>query len=292
MNLPEEIRRAWADRCGLSWDESDDRVREPEKYGWPKDFELFYAGWKSAYVTAQERVPDAPALPWTGDVQGRRPASCASSALSETGGTMDQKTLDQAWDRLSREQTALAEPCQRLGCRFDVAQALLNRAKERGELSDAERSSAVSAGECKTPRTDAAEERVLMRTMTPQYGDLLEHARQLERELAQKTRDHLDALNQRNDEARLRQAAERSSVLSSEGVAIVTVREDVVRFLLGEGPLDGKWYGDRDPGQPAYWWRNPLRLSMHPYADSATAAPAPKKNPSHGTRGGPEGEGP
>ena len=29
--LPDEVRRAWADRCGLPWDENDDRVREPEK---------------------------------------------------------------------------------------------------------------------------------------------------------------------------------------------------------------------------------------------------------------------
>lgn len=55
-----------------------------------------------------------------------------------------------------------------------------------------------------------------------------------------------------------------SSMKCSE--ALVTVREDIVRFLLGEGALDGKWYGDRDPGQPAYWWRGPLRLSMHPYS--------------------------
>lgn len=97
MNLPEEVRRAWADRCGLSWDENDDRVREPEKYGWPQDFEIFYAGWKSAYAVAQDRVPDSPALPWTGDVQGRRPDSCATSVPSVTAPaapvTSDERAL-------------------------------------------------------------------------------------------------------------------------------------------------------------------------------------------------------
>jgi hypothetical protein len=43
--------------------------------------------------------------------------------------------------------TRIAEPCQKHGCRFDVAQALLDRAKERGELSEEERASVVrSAG--------------------------------------------------------------------------------------------------------------------------------------------------
>jgi hypothetical protein len=82
--LPNDVRRAWADRCGLAWDESDDRVREPEKYGWPHDFEIFYAGWKASYTTAQELVPESSGLPWTGDVQGRRPASCAPSESAPT----------------------------------------------------------------------------------------------------------------------------------------------------------------------------------------------------------------
>ena len=54
--------------------------------------------------------------------------------------------------------------------------------------------------------------------------------------------------------------------------ALVTVREDVVRFLLGEGPLDGLWFGDLSPDlRGAFWWRNPLRLSMHPASPSASA---------------------
>lgn len=30
-------------------------------------------------------------------------------------------------------------------------------------------------------------------------------------------------------------------------------------FLLGEGPLDGVWFGERPGGKPAFWWRTVLR---------------------------------
>jgi hypothetical protein len=115
--LPNDVRRAWADRCGLAWDESDDRVREPEKYGWPHDFEIFYAGWKASYTTAQELVPESSGLPWTGDVQGRRPASCAPSEMSPP---TERITFDDWWNKQDLDlpffyacreawQTALAE---------------------------------------------------------------------------------------------------------------------------------------------------------------------------------------
>lgn len=40
--------------------------------------------------------------------------------------------------------------------------------------------------------------------------------------------------------------------------------KEVVRFLLGEGKLDGMWFGDKPPttkaGRPRpYWWRSELR---------------------------------
>lgn len=40
--------------------------------------------------------------------------------------------------------------------------------------------------------------------------------------------------------------------------------KEVVRFLLGEVPLDGRWFGDDPPktktGRPKpYWWRSELR---------------------------------
>lgn len=39
---------------------------------------------------------------------------------------------------------------------------------------------------------------------------------------------------------------------------------EVHKFLLGEGPLDGLWYGDVKPDAPTkrYWWRTPLRAAI------------------------------
>lgn len=42
--------------------------------------------------------------------------------------------------------------------------------------------------------------------------------------------------------------------------------KEVVRFLLGEAELDGRWFGDDPPttakGQPKpYWWRSHLRIA-------------------------------
>ena len=55
--------------------------------------------------------------------------------------------------------------------------------------------------------------------------------------------------------------------LATGDAPLVTVREDVVRFLLGEGPLENVWWGEPNHARDAlYWWRNPLRLSIHPYS--------------------------
>lgn len=37
----------------------------------------------------------------------------------------------------------------------------------------------------------------------------------------------------------------------------------VIRFLLGEDSLDGRWYGD-EPGdqRPSFWWRTHLRKTI------------------------------
>ena len=63
-------------------------------------------------------------------------------------------------------------------------------------------------------------------------------------------------------------------VSTSSTVPLVTIREDVARFLLGEGALDGLWFGDQSPDlRGTYWWRNPLRLTMHPYTPPSAIAP-------------------
>jgi hypothetical protein len=40
----------------------------------------------------------------------------------------------------------------------------------------------------------------------------------------------------------------------------VPARSEVVEFLLGNGPLDGVWFGDPHPSMPGkFWWRWYLR---------------------------------
>jgi hypothetical protein len=55
--------------------------------------------------------------------------------------------------------------------------------------------------------------------------------------------------------------------------ALVTVREDVIRFLLGEAAFDGHWYGEKPLDKPMFWWRTPLRLSMHPFTPQSETEP-------------------
>ena len=40
-------------------------------------------------------------------------------------------------------------------------------------------------------------------------------------------------------------------------------KDPVFAFLLGEGPLDGQWFGDRHPSEKgAYWWRKHLHAAL------------------------------
>lgn len=41
------------------------------------------------------------------------------------------------------------------------------------------------------------------------------------------------------------------------------MKTDILKFLLGEGPLDGVWFGDPHPKYPGmFWWRALLRREM------------------------------
>jgi hypothetical protein len=43
----------------------------------------------------------------------------------------------------------------------------------------------------------------------------------------------------------------------------ITLPRAMVEFLLGEGPLDGVWYGDEHPTNPRpYWWRKHIRAAL------------------------------
>lgn len=62
---------------------------------------------------------------------------------------------------------------------------------------------------------------------------------------------------------------------------LVARLREVIAFLLGEAPLDGRWYGDEPPrgeghiagyGAP-YWWRKPLREAASALRSSGEAKP-------------------
>ncbi len=61
--------------------------------------------------------------------------------------------------------------------------------------------------------------------------------------------------------AELRDAAERIRALSAQLKAV----EEVHSFLLGEGPLEGLYFGDGPPkGERGnFWWRKHLRASLN-----------------------------
>jgi hypothetical protein len=40
----------------------------------------------------------------------------------------------------------------------------------------------------------------------------------------------------------------------------ITITREVYDFLMGEGPLEGVWFGDLHEGLPgAFWWRGVLK---------------------------------
>jgi hypothetical protein len=38
----------------------------------------------------------------------------------------------------------------------------------------------------------------------------------------------------------------------------VPTRSEIIGFLRGRSALLGRWFGDREPGLPAFWWREHL----------------------------------
>jgi hypothetical protein len=50
-------------------------------------------------------------------------------------------------------------------------------------------------------------------------------------------------------------------------------RDEIIAFLLGEGPLNGLWFGDELPAKGRYWWRSILREAFTPEKAFASAVP-------------------
>lgn len=41
--------------------------------------------------------------------------------------------------------------------------------------------------------------------------------------------------------------------------------DEILKFLYGEIPLDGLWFGDSSPDKPPFWWRTKLRETLPSY---------------------------
>lgn len=106
-----------------------------------------------------------------------------------------------------------------------------------------------------TPRTDAAAIEASGHCEDGPDGEAIvgiSFARQLERELAEVKEDLFQQIEARN----------RLSAPSASGERVDV---ELVRFLLGEAPLEGIWFGDSKElrgGKPTYWWRKRLRAML------------------------------
>ena len=49
------------------------------------------------------------------------------------------------------------------------------------------------------------------------------------------------------------------------------VLDTIFKFLLGESPLDGLWFGERRPDRGQWWWRTNLREAFNEYATAIAA---------------------
>ena len=45
---------------------------------------------------------------------------------------------------------------------------------------------------------------------------------------------------------------------------VVATRAEVLGFLRGRNALAGRWFGDKVPGMPQYWWRSYLHILDEP----------------------------
>jgi len=76
--------------------------------------------------------------------------------------------------------------------------------------------------------------------------------------------------NLMSDAADLLSTLSPPNTIANAGEETIPVRADVVRFLLGQAPLDGAWLGDVDPmrRRRTFWWRKYL-----PEVAASPAAP-------------------
>lgn len=66
----------------------------------------------------------------------------------------------------------------------------------------------------------------------------------------------------------------------------VKIPVEVIEFLTGSAPLNGRWYGevdDENGKKRPYWWRSYLNPNKLVYdKDKRTIVKAPPRSPQHG----------
>lgn len=74
-------------------------------------------------------------------------------------------------------------------------------------------------------------------------------------------------------------SAERLKGKGSGAAPCSSVSDEIIAFLLGEGPLDGVYFGEKHPfHEGRYWWRKHLRKNQTGQERVASADPNCSKN--------------
>lgn len=59
----------------------------------------------------------------------------------------------------------------------------------------------------------------------------------------------------------------------------MTTKAEVLGFLRGQNALAGRWFGDKVPGMPQFWWRSYLRVLEEPDAAYVRDPEHPEQEP-------------
>jgi hypothetical protein len=120
----------------------------------------------------------------------------------------------------------------------------------------------------------------------------LPEAQKTNRGLTQQDRNHQPRTNKMDDPKidpeRMKQwkaniqpvpSAERLKGKGSGAAPCSSVSDEIIAFLLGEGPLDGVYFGEKHPfHEGRYWWRKHLRKNQTGQERVASADPNCSKN--------------
>ena len=97
-DLQEICRKAWADRCGIDY--NDDRVVEPHLYGWPEKYALFRDGFDHACMVLTRDLTAARAERDAKDAQLTSCYAKLESALAELEAARKLLLRLRQWDMM------------------------------------------------------------------------------------------------------------------------------------------------------------------------------------------------